>query len=83
MAVNTDKIWEVIGMVAVVGFMVTVGVFLWHDKPIRSYYLTLGDTSGAKTCVWADIDWAFDSKAFCTDDVPFAIESVKNLNANR
>lgn len=78
-----DTAWELVGMLAVVAVAITVFWSIWTPKPVRRYYMSnSGTTAGMKTCVWADQEWCPDSTAFCTDDVPLAVESVKQLNSS-
>lgn len=74
-----NLIWEVVGLLVVIIVVATLFAWIWKSKPIRGYYLMNG--SETRTCVWANVDWEVDLKSFCTDDVNFAIEAMKQLNA--
>jgi len=79
--VNAEMLWAIFGIACLAVVFITIMYSIWAQKPIRGYYLTGGE-GGSKTCVWVDTEWAVDSRAFCTDDISFAIQSVRELNAS-
>ena len=75
--------WQVIAMVALVGFMSIIYQFLTADRAIRFYYMQF-TTNERMYVVGADIDWLDDiSVAAIIDpdeDLKFMNEANKALN---
>jgi hypothetical protein len=77
-----EKVWEIIALVCttiVAGLLLLICL---ADKKVDDYYLSNAG-SNTLTCVYAHWTWHTDEKAFCTNDVPMAIEQLKELKKLR
>lgn len=93
--VNTDFVWGSFVMI-MIALIITIGVmFIVKDHSVVRYYADDGGQQiGCKwipeenrtvcstpVCIWAEVQWAGDTKVYCTSDVDKAIEQIKQLNS--
>ncbi len=92
--IDTDFAWGAFGMLLIAAAVILFITFVAKDHQVTRYYAASGggeltcrwnddekrSICNSSICIWADIPWMADSKAFCTTEVDKALEQLKQLN---
>jgi hypothetical protein len=76
-----ELMWNLLGFVTVASILALILVSLSAPHRIERYILMNDANNGMATCVGGEINWAPDTKCYCTNNPQQAIQDVAALNA--